>query len=242
MDTLQKRNPMIGLGVTTAMAAVMLSGCATNPGPQASVAAADAQLAIANGQHASAVQSAEAAVAADPRNSEYRMTLGNAYLEAGRFAAASTSFEDAMALGERSPRAALSLALSLTGQARYAEASSLLNDWQGEIAASDLGLAYALAGQPERGIHVLTNAIRGGDNTVKTRQNLAYAYAVAGRWRESHMMVAQDVPAHEVGTRMAEWAQMTHAEAYNARVAGLLGVPANVRDGGQPVHLRSYGS
>ncbi len=174
---------------------------------------------------------------ADPRNPAYRMTLGNAYLEAGRFASASTSFEDAMALGENSPRAALSLALALTGQARYAEASSLLGDWEGEIAASDLGLAFALAGQPERGIHILSNAIRGGENTVKSRQNLAYAYAVAGRWREARMMVAQDVPAHEVGDRMEEWAQMTHGEAYQLRVASLLGAPANVRDAGQPVHL-----
>lgn len=237
MYAMQKRNPMLGLGVTTAMAVVMLSGCATSSAPTSAVSAAQAQQAMAAGQHGAAVQAAEAAVQADPRNAAFRMTLGNAYLEAGRFASASTSFEDAMALGDNSPRAALSLALALTGQARYTEASSLLNDWEGEIAASDLGLALALAGQPERGIHILSNAIRGGDNTVKSRQNLAYAYAVAGRWREARMMVAQDVPAHEVGARMEEWAQMTHAEAYQLRIASLLGAPANVRDGGQPVQL-----
>jgi len=237
MNAMQKRSPMIGLGVTTAMAAVLLSGCASNPAPRAEVSAAAAQTAIASGQHDQAVQAAEAAVAADPRNAAYRMTLGNAYLDAGRFASASASFEDAMALGDNSARAALSLALSLTGQARYTEAASLLNDWETEIAASDLGLALALSGQPDRGIHVLSNAIRGGENTVKSRQNLAYAYAVAGRWREARMMVAQDVPAHEVGDRMAEWAQMTHAEAYQTRVASLLGVPASVRDAGQPMHL-----
>ena len=237
MYSMEKRNPMLGLGVTTAMAAVLLSGCAGNAAPRADVSAADARMAMANGEHGAAIQSAEAAVAAEPRNAAYRMTLGNAYLEAGRFGAASTSFEDAMALGENSPRAALSLALALTGQARYSEAAAVLSDWEGRIASADIGLAFALAGQPERGIHILTNAIRGGDNSVKTRQNLAYAYAVAGRWREARMMVAQDVPAHEVGNRMAEWAQLTHAEAYQARVAGLLGVPANVRDSGQPVHL-----
>lgn len=237
MNATQNRKPMIGLGVTTAMAAVLLSGCASNPAPRAEVSAAAAQTAIANGQHSQAVQAAEAAVSAEPRSAAYRMTLGSAYLDAGRFASASTSFEDAMALGDNSARAALSLALSLTGQARYSEAASLLNDWETEIAASDLGLALALSGQPERGIHVLSNAIRGGENTVKSRQNLAYAYAVAGRWREARMMVAQDVPAHEVGDRMAEWSQMTHAEAYRTRVASLLGVPANVRDAGQPVHL-----
>ena len=237
MYSMDKRNPMLGLGVTTAMAAVMLSGCAGNAAPRADVSAANARTAMANGQHDAAIQSAEAAVSADPRNAAYRMTLGNAYLEAGRFGSAATSFEDAMALGENSPRAALSLALALTGQARYSEAAGVLGDWEGRIAAADIGLAFALAGQPERGIHILTNAVRGGDNTVKTRQNLAYAYAVAGRWREARMMVAQDVPAHEVGARMEEWAQLTHAEAYQARVAGLLGVPANVRDAGQPVHL-----
>ncbi|WP_340587207.1 SPOR domain-containing protein [Erythrobacter alti] len=237
MYATQKRNPMIGLGVTTAMTAMMLTGCASTPAPRADVSAAQAQQAIANGEQTLAIRAAEAAVTAEPRNAAHRMTLGNAYLNAGRFASAATSYEDAMALGNNSARAALSLALTLTGQARYAEASSLLNDWEGEIAASDLGLALALSGQPERGIHILSNAIRGGDNTVKSRQNLAYAYAVAGRWREARMMVAQDVPAHEVGDRMAEWAQHTHAGAYRARVASLLGVPANVHDNGQPVHL-----
>ncbi|MGB3165798.1 MAG: tetratricopeptide repeat protein, partial [Alteraurantiacibacter sp.] len=233
---MHKRYPIHAFGLTTAMAAVILSGCATNSAPTANVSAAQATQAMANGQHSRAVQAAEAAVAADPRNATYRMVLGNAYLEAGRFGSAATSFEDAMALGENSPRAALSLALALTGQARYSEASALLRMWEGEIAASDLGLAFALAGEPDRGIHLLSNAIRGGDSSVKSRQNLAYAYAVAGRWREARMMAAQDVPAHEVGTRMAEWAQLSHSNAYQARIAGLLGVPGNVRDAGQPVH------
>ena len=232
-----KRNPTIALGFTTAMAAVLLTGCATGAAPRADVSAAEAQQALAQGHASEAVRHAEAAVLADPRNADYRMTLGNAYLNEGRFASASTTFADAMALGDSSPRAALSYALALTGEGRFAEASAVLNDWEGEIAAGDLGLAFALAGQPERGIHVLTNAIRQGDDTVKTRQNLAYAYAVAGRWREARLMVAQDVPADQVGDRMQEWAQLTHAEAYQYRVAGLLGVPAGVRDGGQPMQL-----
>lgn len=238
MYATHNRTRAIGLALTTAMTAALLAGCATGTmAPRAEVSAAQAQQALAAGETSQAIRAAEAAVAADPRNAAFRMTLGNAYLEAGRFAAAAASFEDAMALGDNSPRAALSLALALNGQARFAEAASLLNDWQNEIAPADLGLAMALSGQPERGIHILTNAIRGGDNTVKSRQNLAYAYAVAGRWREARTMVAQDVPAGEVGARLNEWAQLTQANAYNARVAGLLGVPANVRDGGQPVHL-----
>ena len=232
-----KRNPMISLGMTTAMAAVLLSGCAGTGAPRAEVSASEAQQAMAQGHTSEAVQHAEAAVLAEPRNAGYRMMLGNAYLNEGRFGSASTTFADAIALGETSPRAALSYALALTGEGRFAEASGVLNDWEGEIAAGDLGLAYALAGQPERGIHVLTNAIRQGDNTVKTRQNLAYSYAVAGRWREARMMVEQDVPADQVGARMQQWAQLTHAEAYQHRVAGLLNVPAGVPDAGQPMQL-----
>ncbi|RJY09117.1 SPOR domain-containing protein [Aurantiacibacter aquimixticola] len=236
MHMADKRNPMIGFGMTTAMAAVMLSGCAGHPGAQANVSTAQAQQAVDNG-YTQAVQAAEAAVAAEPRNAAHRMRLGNAYLEAGRFASASASFQDAMALGDTSPRAALSLSLALTGQARYSESAALLNEYEGDIYAADLGLALALSGQPDRGIHILSNAIRGGDNTVKVRQNLAYAYAVAGRWREARMMASQDIPAHEVGTRMTEWAQMASADAYQARIANLLGVPAGIRDGGQPTHL-----
>jgi len=237
MNGKDNRNPMIGLGVSTAMAAVLLAGCAGGATSRAEVAASDAQHALERGRTSEAIQHAELAVTAEPHNAQYRLTLGNAYLQEGRFASASTSFQDAMTLGNNSPRAALSLALALTGEGRFAEAGALLRDWEGEIAAPDLGLAYALAGEPERGIHILTNAIRQGQNTVKVRQNLAYAYAVAGRWRDARLMVEQDVPADQVGARMQEWAQMTHAEAYQHRVAGLLGVPAGVRDGGQPMHL-----
>ncbi len=233
----ENRNPMIGLGVSTAMAAVLLAGCTGTATPRAEVAAADAQHAMERGRTSEAIQFAEIAVAADPRNAGHRMTLGNAYLEQGRFASAATSFQDAMTLGDNSPRAALSLSLALIGEGRFTEAGALLRDWEGEIAAADIGLAYALAGEPERGIHILSNAIRQGQNTVKVRQNLAYAYAVAGRWRNARLMVAQDVPADQVGARMQQWAQLTHAEAYQQRVAGLLGVPAGVRDTGQPMHL-----
>ncbi|MCB2066524.1 MAG: tetratricopeptide repeat protein [Erythrobacter sp.] len=237
MNAKLKRNPMIGLGLTTAMAAVLLTGCATGAAPRAEVSASQAQQAMVRGQTSQAVAHAEAAVAADPRNASYRMVLGNAYLNEGRFASASTTFADAMALGENSPRAALSYALALAGEGRFAESAGVLNQWEGQIAAGDLGLAYALAGQPERGIHVLTNAIRQGDNTVKTRQNLAYAYAVAGRWRDARVMASQDIPADQVGDRMDQWAQLAAAEAYQQRVAGLLSVPAGVYDAGQPAQL-----
>ena len=104
-----KLNPMVGLGMTTAMAMVMLTGCAGNPVARAEVSATGAQLAAETGEQVVAIQQAEAAVAADPRNSANRMALADAYLDAGRFGSAATTFDDAMELGENSPRAALSL-------------------------------------------------------------------------------------------------------------------------------------
>ncbi|WP_160773203.1 SPOR domain-containing protein [Alteraurantiacibacter buctensis] len=237
---MDKPDPTISmktLAVSTAMAGALLSGCAASPAPRADISATQAQAALAEGRVDRGLRLAEQAVQADPRNAAYRAMLGKAYLDAGRFASAETSFNDAMALGDNSPRTALSLALSLNAQARYGEAAALLNDWEGQIATADLGLALALSGQPERGIHLMGNAIRGGENTVKMRQNLAYAYAVAGRWREARLMAAQDVPADQVGARMAQWAEMASPDAYQLRIARLLGVPAGVRDMGQPAAL-----
>lgn len=227
----------IGLVVSTAMVGALLSGCAANSAPPANVSANAAMEASEAGQTSRAIQQAEAAVQAEPRNASYRAMLGNAYLSAGRFASAETSFNDAMLLGDTSPRTALSLALALNAQSKYSEAGAVLTDWESEIATADLGLAYTLSGQPERGIHIMSNAIRGGENTVKMRQNLTYSYAMAGRWREARLMAAEDLPADKVGDRMQEWAELSSPLAYEHRVAGLLGVPAGVRDAGQPVQL-----
>jgi Flp pilus assembly protein TadD len=237
MDKHELTSSMMAIAVSTAMAGALLSGCAATPAPRADISATQAQAAMAEGRVDRGVRLSEDAVRADPRNAAYRAMLGKAYLDAGRFASAETSFTDAMALGDNSPRTALSLALSLTAQARYGEAAALLNDWEGQIATADLGLALALSGQPERGIHLMGNAIRGGENTPKMRQNLAYAYAVAGRWREARLMAQQDVPADQVGERMAQWAEMASPEAYQLRIARLLGVPAGIRDMGQPTAL-----
>jgi Flp pilus assembly protein TadD len=228
---------VIGLAVTTALAGALLTGCASNAAPPAALSASQAERALAGGKHDKAIAHAEAAVLAEPRNAAYRSMLASAYLDAGRFASAETTFKDAMQLGDSSARNALSLSLAQSAQGKYRDAYALLNEWDGDIATADLGLALALAGQPERGIHLMSNAIRSGDNTVKIRQNLAYAYAVAGRWRESRAMAAQDVPAGEVGNRMEQWAAMASPDAYQQRVARLLGVPAGVPDMGQPVHL-----
>lgn len=230
------RNRMFGLALTTAMAAA-LAGCATSVAPAAQLSAGKAEAALAAGKHDQAVRHAEAAVLADPRNAAYRATLGSAYLDAGRFASAATAFGEAMELGDTSARSALSRALALIGQGHSDDAAELLNRNEDRIAAADVGLALTLAGQPGRGIHIMSNAIRAGNNNAKIRQNLAYAYALNGQWREARLMAEQDVQADRVGDRMEQWALSAHPQAHQYRVATLLGVPADTIDAGQPVHL-----
>jgi Flp pilus assembly protein TadD len=229
-------NLKVGLAVTTALASIALAGCSTNAAPRAEASYSDAQVALQKGQVDEAVSHAEAAVLAEPRNASYRAALGAAYLEAGRFQAAATSFSDAIELGESDPRTVLSYALAESAMGNNAAAVSMLSQWQDDIDPADLGLAFALAGQPDRGVHVLANALRGGQNTAKVRQNLAYAYALQGNWRAARVMAAEDVPADMIDDRIGEWAQTAHYEAYQARIASLLQVKPVV-DSGQPRHL-----
>src|SRR3990167_2076803 len=227
----------VGLAVTTALASVALAGCATSgAAPRADASFSKAQVALSKGEASTAVRHAEAAVLAAPRNPAYRATLGAAYLEAGRFQAAATSFSDALDLGDSDPRTVLSYALAETALGNFTGAVTMLDRWQDDLDPADYGLALSLAGQPDRGVHVLANALRGGQNSPKVRQNLAYSYALQGNWRAARLMAAEDVPADMIDDRIGEWAATTHPEAYQARVAGLLRVTPN-QDAGQPRHL-----
>jgi Flp pilus assembly protein TadD len=237
MSRIASGNRMLGLVVTSALTGVLLSGCASSGAEPASISANRAEGALATGNADKAIRHAEAAVLADPRNATYRSTLGAAYLNAGRFASATTTFRDAMQLGDNSPRTVLSLSLALTGEGKFAGAAALLGEHEGQIAAADVGLAFALAGQPGRGIDLMSNAIRGGENTAKMRQNLAFAYALAGRWREARLMTEQDLAGEQVSDRIEQWAMLAHPDAWQQRVASLLGVPAGVSDAGQPAQL-----
>jgi Flp pilus assembly protein TadD len=227
---------LIGFALTTALASATLTGCAASA-PPAAISAGKAEASLAKGNYSKAIEHAESAVAADPRNGAYRAVLGASYLEAGRFASAASAFQDAIELGDSAPRTALSLALALTAEGKQDAAVKVLSDWEGAIGAGDLGLAYSLAGATDRGIFILTNALRNGDNTPKIRQNLAYSYALAGRWKEARVMASEDISIDKVGLRMAQWAAEVHPDLYRARVAALLSVPAADVDPGQPVQL-----
>lgn len=217
---------------TLAVAAALVSGCTSDGGARPSGYAAKPL----SSQGGKAVAKAERAVLASPRDAAARAALGAAYLEAGRFAAAAQSYDDALNLGDQNAATVLGLALAEIANGNAAAANELLHDWRDVIPAGDLGLAYALAGQTGRGVQVLSDALRDGENTAKTRQNLAFAYALDGRWREARLMVGQDLPADQVGDRIAEWAELGRPEAVRTRVAHLLGVTP-VADPGQPVAL-----
>lgn len=226
----------IALIAGTAVAAALLSGCAGSAMTVKANSADAARLALSKGQTDKALSGAEAAVAASPRDVELRVLLAQVYFKSGRFQSAATTYDDAMKLGDNSARTALSLALAQIGAGQQQAALSVLDDWRGEIPASDLGLALALAGEPERGVAVLADALRGGDNSPKVRQNLAYAYALAGRWKEARVMAGQDVPAEQLDKRLTEWAESVQPEAYQQRVAALVGTPVR-KDPGQPAML-----
>lgn len=227
---------MLALAAGTALASASLAGCATKAAPRADLSASRAEAALTKGRTGDAVANAEAAVLADPRNAGYRTMLGAAYMEAGRFLAAQTSFTDAMSLGDNSARSVLGYALSSIAAGDRASALQVLSDWGDDLPAADLGLALALAGEPQQGVFVLSNAVRNGDNTPKTRQNLAYALALSGNWSGARIMAAEDVPADQLDGRLAQWAALSTPDQNTNRVAALLGTRA-VADPGQPVEL-----
>jgi Flp pilus assembly protein TadD len=182
------------------------------------------------------VATAERAVIKAPQDAVRRAMLGQAYLSAGRFVSAGTTFEDAVTLGDKTPSTALGMALSYIATSRNAEATALLGQWGDALPVSDHGLALALAGQPAEAIALLGTAIKQGENTPKVRQNLAYAYALAGHLPEARVIASQDVPADKLETRVSEWALAASIGTQQSRVAALLGAPVR-SDPGRPTQL-----
>lgn len=190
----------------------------------------------AKASRAKAYVKAEKAVALMPENAQYRSLLGKAYVAAGRFASAETSFADALALSPGDGRVALNLALMKIARGENGAALSLIEAHREVIATADYGLALALSGDLVAAITTLQEAARAPDANAKTRQNLGLAYALAGRWIEARVVASQDLSLDLVDVRMGEWAQMASPRAAWDQVAGLLRVTP-VADPGQPTRL-----
>ncbi|RYY45329.1 MAG: SPOR domain-containing protein [Sphingomonadales bacterium] len=198
--------------------------------------AAQARKAIAKRKAAKAVQHAEAAVANDPQNADYRALLGQAYMLSGRFTSAAQALNDALTLNPEDGRVALNLALAKIAGGDWAGARSTLQTHADQIPATDRGLALALAGDPVTAVDILTPAAREADATAKTRQNLALSLALAGRWPEARQIASIDVAPDQLDARIMEWAKFSRPTNAYDQVASLLGVQA-VEDAGQPVRL-----
>lgn len=231
------RNRALYGGLTALVAATLLAGCATGNASSPARLAADATEALSRGNVDRSIGLAEQAVSADPRNGQYRVLLGNAYLRAGRFASARQAYGDAVELGVTDGKVALSLALVEIAQGDNGAALRRIAESGDAVPASDRGLALALAGDTGHAINLLTVQMRQGENTPKLRQNLAFAYALDGRWLQARVMAAQDVPADQLDARMSEWASLARSDAARQRVAGLLKVPVVNRDAGLPKAL-----
>lgn len=233
-----RHNLKTALMAATATASLALTGCAGGLGLGGSktASASDAAEARADGKTEKAITLAEQAVLAAPRDAATKAELGSSYLAAGRFRSAQQAFDDALVLGDVSPRTALGFALASIAVGDQRAALETLGEWRDAMAPADLGLAYALAGNPEMGAQILTNALRGGENTATMRQNLAYAYALGGKWAAARIVAAEDVAPSELDQRITAWASTSRPEEYTARVASLLGVEAR-QDAGMPTQL-----
>ena len=203
---------------------------------QAVELAAKAQAAVQKGAYSEGLVHAERAVEISPRDVGYRMLLADLYLKNGRFQSAETTFDDVRRLDPGNQRAAFSIALARIALGRPAGAVAELDRLAETASPADIGLAYALAGEPRRAIELLEPAARLAGATGRVRQNLALAYALAGDWEKARVTAAQDVSPAELAGRLQQWAALAQPGGGAVQVATLLGVtPA--ADVGQPVRL-----
>ncbi len=196
-------------------------------------AAAQASSALARHRPADAVTFAETAVEAAPRDVSYRALLGQAYLQAGRFASAEAALSDAMTLDPVNAKAGLNLALAQAALGRPDEARATLKTIEGGVAPADLGLAMALCGDRAGAVRLLLASSRDPRAGIRARQNLAFALALGGQWARARAIAAQDVAPQELDQRMREWAVLARPAHSWDQIAAVLGVtPA--ADPGEP--------
>lgn len=249
MNRETKRKAFSNLAASSLIVASSMVGCTgqavhTSAGASAGKLAAmadaqaqDAEAALKQHDAAKAIQIAEAAVAASPEKAEYRTLLGRAYLMDGRFTSAKTAFEDALTLGSTDGRNIVNLSLIHVANGESRAAQRLLTDHVNDLTAADYGLAMAMAGNPDEAIRVLSQAIHAPSAGAKERQNLAYAYALAGQWTEARQVAMLDLAPLDAAKRVMQWAQNAQPGAESQRVIAMMGVTPRGDDTGLPVRL-----
>jgi Flp pilus assembly protein TadD len=202
----------------------------------AAYASKKAKKASAKGQLDKAVSFSEKAVSLRPTDVNYRLQLAEAYLAAGRFQSAEATFNDVLDLSPGNPRVSLKLALTKIGLGKPDTARAIVEDIKSALSPADYGLAMTLIGDTETAMSVLEAEIRANGGDMRGRQNLAFAYAMAGKWPQARVLAAQDLSPDLVDSRMTEWALLSRPKASYDQVASILGVKP-VYDAGQPVAL-----
>ena len=199
--------------------------------------ATKAQMALASNDVASAIPLAELAVEKSPRDAGFRALLGNCYLAAGRFASAEAAYRDSLTLIANQPQVVLKLALVEIAQGKNDEAKYLLAQAQGMLDPADVGLALALAGDPQNAVAVLEPAARATGADSRTRQNLALAYALSGNWEQAKIVASQDIPGDQLDARIQQWMTLAKPARTSDQVAAFIGIQPVASDPGQPTRL-----
>lgn len=227
-----------GLGVQgCAPVAFAKTGDAVSANPKrAAAAVANTEKLMAKGKTQKAVLAAEEAVSYDPLSADTRNLLGRAYLADGRLVSAEQAFRDTLSLQKQHPGATLSLALVRIALGDTDEGRQILMDAEGLVSDSDRGLGLALAGDFTVAIPLLKQEAQVDGENVKARQNLAFALAMNGQWREARSVAGYDLGPSQVADRIQEWAQLSQPANSYDQVAYLLGIRP-VEDQGQPTAL-----
>ena len=182
-----------------------------------------------------AVKYAERAVEAAPLSVEARALLARTYLADGRLTSAQAAYGDVLTLAPGDPTATLNLALVRTALGDRTGAHALLMG-SGGLSDADRGLGLVLTGDLAGGVRTLTQAARGPEADGRLRQNLAFAYAMAGDWRQARVVASQDLAPAMVHQRIGEWSQVARPRNSWDQVAYLLNIQP-VEDAGMPQGL-----
>jgi tetratricopeptide (TPR) repeat protein len=195
-----------------------------------------AQEAVQQGSVAQALEFAERAVEYAPRDAGYRMLLADLYLKNGRFVSAEQAFTDVRTLDPGNRRAGLSRVLAMIGQGKSGEASMELDRLASSATPADVGLAYALAGQPQRAVEMLEPAARAPGATGRVRQNLALALRACRRLAEGPPRRGAGPFAVRSRRAARTMGELANPSAPHSQSRACLAVTPTA-DAGQPVRL-----
>ncbi len=227
---------LTGCGPSSEHVASASSGQSKQSIKQAAKLAKLVRASLTKGEAAQAVANGEKMVMLVPDDASYRQLLGESYLAAGRFTSAEVTLNDSLELAPNNEKVALKLALVKAALGKQQPAQTLLQEYRDRLAATDYGLAQALAGDVDGAIPTLEAVVRSPSADARARQNLALVYAMSNRWLEARTVAAQDLSPDLLNQRITQWAGFVRPKGSWDQVASLLGVtPAY--DAGQPTAL-----